>query len=885
MTLTKRTFRAATAIAVAASVAFGAPSVATASGAPPGPSAGPATAATTGARTVAPGAAATERSACDAFTEPQVTAAVPTAEDVIGVPIGQRDVTIAESDRYLRAVSAASPRVRDGVLARSWNGRPLRYAVVGKPRWIRPPALARIGHRLNLLRDAETSPARARRLVRNTPAVLWLAGNVHGNEESGTDASLRVLYELAARTDCTARQILDRAVVVVLPSQNPDGREADTRRNAYGFDLNRDWFARTQPETDGKVAALRRLPPQLFIDDHEMGSEDFFFPPNADPVYHDIGETPLGWIYDVYGPAMQQAFDRFSIPYFNGSAYDLLYMGYGDTVPAAGFNAAGMTFEKNNAEPTEVRVQEQYTAVWATLMAAGGRHSLLREWRAEHVKAARQGARGFLEPNRLYYEGGEIENQVPRRRVRHYFLRADDPAKATEVARLVDRLRGMDVDVYRLRRPLRVPDYRPYGRHPRAVTLPAGTVWVPMAQGQKHWVQAMLNEDTYVPFPYFYDVTAFSQPLLDNVAGGSSGRVLRPQARTLTHQRVVPRPRVAGAPRVAVWQVSEESSSAIESAGWLRWWLDRRQRLLYADVSATDIADGGLDGVEVLVVPNGSDQEAADALGPDGQQALVDWVAGGGTLVTLRNSSLLASRLGLTTATAVEPTSDIPGSLVRIEVDRSSPLARGVGRTAYAMYEYDYVWSTPGQSGVVARFPEAGDPDWFVSGFASGQHQLKGGSAVVDQSYGEGRVVLFGFDPNYRAFTNGTATMLGNAILGPRPEDPARAPQLRRPPERPSVTPLSDRMVLTVRPRAAAAVQGMLDRYRARAERVVTPAGVSFRVDLGGVTADQHPWARSLADDVAGLGTPVVAIGCPDGCRTGCPDRLPDRRVRRLRRR
>ena len=41
---------------------------------------------------------------------------------------------------------------------------------------------------------------------------------------------------------------------MIIPTQNPDGREADTRRNVYGFDLNRDWFARTQAETDGKLS-------------------------------------------------------------------------------------------------------------------------------------------------------------------------------------------------------------------------------------------------------------------------------------------------------------------------------------------------------------------------------------------------------------------------------------------------------------------------------------------------------------------------------------------------------------------------------------------------------------------------------------------------------
>ncbi len=98
---------------------------------------------------------------------------------------------------------------------------------------------------------------------------------MHGDEESGTDAALRVLRDLADRTDCAARQIRANTVVVIVPTQNPDGREADTRRNAYSFDMNRDWFARTQPETDGKLELMRQYPPQMFIDAHEMGRAGF----------------------------------------------------------------------------------------------------------------------------------------------------------------------------------------------------------------------------------------------------------------------------------------------------------------------------------------------------------------------------------------------------------------------------------------------------------------------------------------------------------------------------------------------------------------------------------------------------------------------------------
>src|SRR5215207_8892163 len=236
----------------------------------------------------APGTAAPPAApACDPVrTPPELALQVPTAEDVLGFPLGEHDVTVAESDAYLQAVAAASPRVTAGTAAVSWQGRPLRYAIVGKPGNVTPAGLARIRLQTALLHDPRTPAKLAEHLARTTPAILWVAGNVHGGEESGTDGALRVMYELADRRDCAATQILDNAIVVLLPTQNPDGREADTRRNAYGFDLNRDWFARTQPETDGKLELLRRYPPVLFIDAHEMGRESFFFfPPNADPIY------------------------------------------------------------------------------------------------------------------------------------------------------------------------------------------------------------------------------------------------------------------------------------------------------------------------------------------------------------------------------------------------------------------------------------------------------------------------------------------------------------------------------------------------------------------------------------------------------------------------
>jgi hypothetical protein len=823
--------------------------------------------------TLAPGAAAAAppaAPACDPVqTPPELAGRVPTAEEVIGFPLGERDVTVAESDAYLQAVAAASPRVVAGTAGESWQGRPLRYAIVGKPGNVTPAGLARIRLQTALLRDPCTPAPLAEHLARNTPAILWIAGNVHGGEESGTDAALRVLYELADRRDCAAGQILDNAVVVLLPTQNPDGREADTRRNVYGFDLNRDWFARTQPETDGKLQLLRRYPPVLFIDAHEMGRETFFFPPNADPIYHEITDESVDWINNLYGAAMAEEFTRQGIPFFNRDVYDLFYMGYGDTVPSTGFTAAGMTFEKASGDPTPRRVYEQYLTQWVSLSwGAANADDILARWHGAWVEARRQGRAGQLEPNEIVNPGNELVTQVPDRPLRHWFVRADDPAKAAEVRALVRRLQRMDVEVYRLRTPLAVPDFKAYGRAPRSAVLPAGTYWVPMAQAQKHWVQAMLNEDTYTPFPYFYDVTGWSNPLLFNLRGGSSGAVLDPSASRVRPLDEPGRPRPPAAPpTVALFQL-DEGTTAIESSGWLRYLLDNVWRLPYRELDAAAVAAGGLDGAEVLLVPDGSETDAVEALGPAGQQALVDWVNGGGRYVGWLGGTRLAAGLGITTATLAEPTSDIPGSLLRVRVDKGSPLGDDVGPFAWAFSAYDPVMRASDPARVAVAYPPAGHPDFFVSGFAAGEEELGGTAAVIDEPVGEGRAVLFSFEPNFRAFTDGTQRLLRNAVLGPAPEAAAgtgvaaRAGQVAR--AQAAAGRLSDLerpIRLTVAASGAAEAERLLRGFGARFETRRAGGQVRFLVaNPRGLAADEHPFAADLARRLRAANLPVRAF-------------------------
>ena len=161
----------------------------------------------------------------------------------------------------------------------------------------------------------------------------------------------------------------------------------------------------------------------MFIDIHEMGGTEYFFPPNADPYYHEVSNASVGYL-DLYGGAMAEEFDRQGIPFFTGRTFDLFYAGYGDTFPTLGWNGAGMSalscptllaeaaaphtivlaaaFEQGSASPFDVKVYNQYLASWMSIStAAVQRQRVLADWHAAYVGAAAQGSAGMLSVARL----------------------------------------------------------------------------------------------------------------------------------------------------------------------------------------------------------------------------------------------------------------------------------------------------------------------------------------------------------------------------------------------------------------------------------------------------------------------------------------------------
>ena len=141
---------------------------------------------------------------CDpSSTKPHYRGTVPSPHHVLGYQLGSREATNQEIGHYWRVADRSSDRVVTGVYAHSWQGRPLRYALVGTPSSLhRLPSIRRD---LNRLRNPSTPDRQATAIIRRTPTILWIAANVHGNEPSGGDAVVRLLHDLADRSDCVTR--------------------------------------------------------------------------------------------------------------------------------------------------------------------------------------------------------------------------------------------------------------------------------------------------------------------------------------------------------------------------------------------------------------------------------------------------------------------------------------------------------------------------------------------------------------------------------------------------------------------------------------------------------------------------------------------------------
>jgi hypothetical protein len=367
------------------------------------------------------------------------------------------------------------------------------------------------------VRNGSISQADGLAAVNDRPAFGWVTATPHGNEPAAGEAIARELYELVARTDCSNARRLEAMDVFLMPVRNPDGRDTIIRVTPWSFDPNRDFGTRNQLQNRIFIPEMNRYPGVFYIDAHQQDS-GYFFPPNEDPVLHEISDFSLHFIQNQIGPALQQVFNDQSGQYRNYNTYDLFTPEYGDTVPSLIMGAAGMTYEKGRNETYGKQVYDHYLAMDETInLTADDKPHILSGWVQQWQQAIDQGAACKLQDNKLVSPLHDVLTQQPNISVCGYYYRPDQ--HSGDVATLIKDLTDLGVRVYRINRDTAVGGLHEFGHSDTTGLLPAGTLWIPMSQSQKHWIQAVLGEDPFIPYPYYYDVVTWSYSLQRGLAG------------------------------------------------------------------------------------------------------------------------------------------------------------------------------------------------------------------------------------------------------------------------------------------------------------------------------------------------------------------------------
>ena len=205
----------------------------------------------------------------------QYESAVSNPEKVLGFEVGARVASPAQITTAIELWAGQSDRIKVIEYARSHEGRPLHAVFISSPDNL--SKLDEIKAKVVSLSDASIlGDETASEIICASPAIAWMAYSIHGNETSGADAALASIYHLIASVEKDVESMLDNMIVIIDPLMNPDGRDRFAksleqyrgtapniddqsllhtgdwpygRTNHYFFDLNRDFFFLTQPET------------------------------------------------------------------------------------------------------------------------------------------------------------------------------------------------------------------------------------------------------------------------------------------------------------------------------------------------------------------------------------------------------------------------------------------------------------------------------------------------------------------------------------------------------------------------------------------------------------------------------------------------------------
>ena len=596
-----------------------------------------------------------------------------------------------------------------------------------------------------------------------------------------------------------------------------------------GHDNNRDWYFFTQAENRAVVEKLHNVfRPQIVYDVHQMGmfGARMFVPPWMDPIEPNIDPliaqlcnmVGMNMAADLTAAGRKGVLVNAMYDYWTPARHYQSYHG--------GLRILSESASVRIATPVEIdpaKIPAQGTGYspkessWNHLEPWPGGRWTLRDIVTDQFIAMESLLETAAVRRELFLRGFyDIQSRAAARTSPYAFVIPAVQSDPGAARRLLETMDFAMVEMERAREP-----FSAAGKQ-----FPAGTFVIRMQQPYSSFAKALLERQRYPDLRQYpggppkrpYDVAAHTLPLLLGVdvetvkepfeAKLERVREFRFPARGLAasdsdswravtsawrEQRPVYRnPRTgdfaAGArpseefialrePRVALYKPFVPSMDE----GWTRWILEHfgwrytsagnadiragqlRERfdvIVFADMSAGVIENGHSRG--------SMPEEFTGGLGAEGAAALKEFVAAGGRLVFFNRSGEYAVRnLGIEARNAVAGISSrefyCPGSLLNVRLDPASPLAPGLPPEFTLWNETSPVWeSRNGSANAAVRYAPQGV---LASGWLLGEEHLAGKPALLDIPAGKGRVLLFGFRPQYRGQSWLTLKMFFNALV------------------------------------------------------------------------------------------------------------------------
>ncbi|MGD2048024.1 MAG: M14 family zinc carboxypeptidase [Chloroflexota bacterium] len=411
----------------------------------------------------------------------------------------------------LREIEVNSNRVKVEVIGQSAGGRDLFLVTLSAPE-----AMGRLGQYQAIRNTMLKDPEKAQEMIDkfgDFKVPVFINGSIHGNEYPGVDAAIRLIETLAYDDSEEVQEILENVILLVNVVQNPDGRVLGTRSNANGFDVNRDFFTQSQPESKITARIFAEWNPMVVLDLHGFVNPMLIEPctPPHNPNYE--YDLYIKWAYDQ-AKAMEAELiaqtdeTEAIIPYRD---WDL---GWDDWPPsyvpmfAMYHGSYGHTLETPHRD--ERGVDAHYAAVWGALnFVAENREEMIHD----QIEIFRRGFLDLLQqpiPPELLPTYPQYQDLMIQDFPAAHVIPAGAPFQVSshQAARLVDFLLYNGVQVERANKAFSLD----------GVEYPAGTYIVWLDQPKRGLANVILEDGldlSDIPGLYFYSPpSVWSHPLL-----------------------------------------------------------------------------------------------------------------------------------------------------------------------------------------------------------------------------------------------------------------------------------------------------------------------------------------------------------------------------------